>query len=159
MSIGNDGNWVNANRELDDSNYMSIAEWCAWTIRVAAELLDKGASDQLNALRKNVQLMSYSEGGTKDLLASFNQSLVDKGKITEEEHEAALGEIESEGVDAMIGFAASGEAIVTSVPEDEEIRDPLSHVEEGEYVEPTEEEVEKALSRTIPGGEDDEENV
>ena len=44
MAIGKDGNWVNADRSLDDSNYMSIAEWCAWTTRVAAELLDKGAS-------------------------------------------------------------------------------------------------------------------
>ena len=131
MSIGNDGNWVNANRGLDDSNYMSIAEWCAWTIRVAAELLDKGASDQLNALRKNVQIMSHGEGGTEKLLAEFNQSLVDKGEITEEEHEAAIEEIESDGVDAMIGFVASGEAIVTSVPKDEEIRDPLQ-TEQGE---------------------------
>jgi len=39
MAIGNDGNWVNADRPLDDANYMSIAEWCAWTTRVAAELL------------------------------------------------------------------------------------------------------------------------
>ena len=51
MAIGTDGNWVNSERPLDDSNYMSIAEWCAWMTRVAAELLDKGASEQLDLMR------------------------------------------------------------------------------------------------------------
>ena len=51
MAIGTDGNWVNADRAIDDSNYMSISEWSAWITRVAAELLDKGGSGQLDILR------------------------------------------------------------------------------------------------------------
>ena len=170
MSIGNDGNWVNADRDLDDSNYMSISEWCSWTIRVAAELLDKGASDQLDALRKNVQEMSHGKGGTNELLAEFNQSLIDEGKITEEEHEAAIEESEAGGVDAMIGFMASGETVLIDASP-EEIRDPLN-LKDAEHVEPTEKEAKeirellglkdpKAVDCTAfeKGDEEDEEDV
>ena len=87
MAIGKDGNWVNADRSLDDSNYMSIAEWCAWTTRVAAELLDKGGSGQLDILRIKVQLLSRE---TEHLLTDFNEQLLKDGKITEEELAVAL---------------------------------------------------------------------
>ena len=107
MAIGNDGNWVNADRPLDDSNYMSIAEWNAWTTRVAAELLDKGGSEQLNTLRIKVQLLSRE---TEQLMTDFNEQLVADGKITEEELAAALEQNRNgEGTDEWNARSASGE--------------------------------------------------
>ena len=107
MAIGKDGNWVNADRPLDDSNYMSIAEWCAWTTRVAAELLDKGASDQLDILRIKVQILSRE---TDQLLTDFNEQLLRDGKITEEELAAALEQNRNgEGTDEWNARSASGE--------------------------------------------------
>ena len=107
MAIGKDGNWVNADRSLDDSNYMSIAEWCAWTTRVAAELLDKGGSGQLDILRIKVQLLSRE---TEHLLRDFNEQLLKDGKITEEELAVAL-EVNrnGEGTDEWNARSASGE--------------------------------------------------
>lgn len=107
MAIGNDGNWVNIDRNLDDSNYMSIAEWNAWTTRVAAELLDKGGSEQLNTLRLKVQLLSQE---TEQLMTDFNEQLLMDGKITEEELAAALEQNRnSEGTDEWNARSASGE--------------------------------------------------
>ena len=107
MAIGKDGNWVNADRPLDDANYMSIAEWCAWTTRVAAELLDKGASDQLDILRIKVQILSRE---TEGLLTDFNEQLLRDGKITEAELAAALEQNRNgEGTDEWNARSASGE--------------------------------------------------
>ena len=107
MAIGKDGNWVNADRSLDDSNYMSISEWCAWTTRVAAELLDKGGSGQLDILRIKVQILSRE---TEHLLADFNEQLLKDGKITESELAVAL-EVNrnGEGTDEWNARSASGE--------------------------------------------------
>ena len=107
MAIGKDGNWVNADRPLDDANYMSIAEWCAWMTRVAAELLDKGASEQLDLMRIAVQAISRE---TEQLMTDFNEQLVADGKITKE----ALAEVlehnrNGEGTDAWNARSASGE--------------------------------------------------
>lgn len=107
MAIGTDGNWVNADRPLDESNYMSISEWCAWTTRVAAELLDKGGSQQLDILRINVQILS---GETEQLLTDFNQQLVDDEKITEAEFDTAFEHNQNgEGTDEWTARSASGE--------------------------------------------------
>ena len=107
MAIGKDGNWVNTDRPLDDANYMSIAEWCAWTTRVAAELLDKGGSGQLDILRIKVQILSRE---TEQLMTDFNEQLVADGKITEEELVVALAENQNgEGTDEWNARSASGE--------------------------------------------------
>ena len=115
MAIGKDGNWVNADRPLDESNYMSISEWCAWTTRVAAELLDKGGSDQLDMLRIKVQILSRE---ADQLMTDFNeqlveshQSLVADGKITEEELAGVSLEVNrnGEGTDEWNARSASGE--------------------------------------------------
>ena len=107
MAIGTDGNWVNSERPLDDSNYMSISEWCAWTTRVAAELLDKGGSGQLDRLRIKVQILSRE---TEQLMTDFNEQLLRDGKITEEELAAALEENRNgEGTDEWNARSASGE--------------------------------------------------
>ncbi|MDE0401499.1 MAG: hypothetical protein OXL96_27190 [Candidatus Poribacteria bacterium] len=107
MAIGNDGNWVNADRPLDDANYMSIAEWCAWTTRVAAELLDKGGSKQLDSLRIKVQILSRE---TAQLMTDFNEQLLADGKVTEEEHAVAM-EVNrnGKGTDEWNARSASGE--------------------------------------------------
>ncbi|MYC75410.1 hypothetical protein F4X10_06530 [Candidatus Poribacteria bacterium] len=107
MAIGNDGNWVNVERDLDDANYMSIAEWNAWTTRVAAELLDKGGSEQLNTLRIKVQILSRE---TQQLITDFNEQLLADGKITEEELATAHEENRNgEGTDKWNARSASGE--------------------------------------------------
>ena len=86
---------------------MSIAEWCAWTTRVAAELLDKGGSGQLDILRIKVQILSRE---TEGLLTDFNEQLLRDGKITEEALAAAL-EVNrnGEGTDEWNARSASGE--------------------------------------------------
>ena len=107
MAIGTGGNWVNADRHLDESNYMSISEWCAWTTRVAAELLDKGGSGQLDILRIKVQILSRE---TEQLMTDFNEQLVADGKITKAELAAALEQNRNgDGTDEWNARSASGE--------------------------------------------------